>query len=183
LPGTYKVKNSQTIIISAKPDAPDYGFEKGFTNPTIFTFVFTAPPITEECPQLPTDALVTPKASSVNITCSAAGSYTLVSNPGVIWSINNATVLAGTYSVASAQTVVVNAKPNTPDWGFEAGVNNPSVFTFEFTAPSTIACDQLKTLAFTGGGSSNGMLFAGGLALIAVGGILIMTRRAVRRQQ
>ena len=181
LPGTYKVKNSQTIIINAKPDSPDYGFEKGFTNPTIFTFVFTAPPITPECPQLRTDAFVTPKASSVNITCSAGGSYTLVNNPGVIWSINNATVLAGTYSVASAQTVVVNAKPNAPDWGFEAGVSNPSVFTFEFTSPDRIACDQLKTLAFTGGGSSNGMLFAGGLALVAVGGILIVSRRAVRR--
>jgi hypothetical protein len=177
-PGTYYVNSAQTVVAKANPDAPDYGFEDGFAVPTVFTFVFTTP---EGC-ELPTDALVTPTASSVNITCSAAGSYTLDAITGVIWSIGNTTIPAGKYTVATSQTVVASAKPDAPTYGFDNGVSNPSIFTFVFAAPSQAECDQLKTLAFTGG-STNGMLFAGGLALIAVGGILIVSRRAVRRQQ
>ncbi len=173
---TYSVGTAQTVTVKASPDAPDYGFEDGFAIPTVFTFEFHTP---EGC-DLPTHPLVTPTAHKVDITCSADGSYTLDAIPGVIWTIGNTVFPAGTYTVASTQEVVVNASPDAPAYGFESGLSIPTVFTFDFTAPSETYCAQLKTLAFTGGGSTNGLIFAGGLALIAIGGLLVIRRRAAR---
>lgn len=40
-PGSYTVDGAQTITVSATPDAPDYAFETGFSNPTTWTFQFS----------------------------------------------------------------------------------------------------------------------------------------------
>jgi hypothetical protein len=133
-----------------------------------------------ECLQLPTEALVTPTARSVNIGCTAAGSYTLDAVEGVIWSLGETDIPAGTYPVTSAQTVEVSARPDAPDFGFGEDVSNPELFTFVFTTPDAAGCAQLTTLALTGGGSTNGLLFAGALSLFAVGGMLSIRRRAAR---
>jgi LPXTG-motif cell wall-anchored protein len=82
--------------------------------------------------------------------------------------------------VTSAQTVEVSARPDAPDFGFGEDVSNPELFTFVFTTPDAAGCAQLTTLALTGGGSTNGLLFAGALSLFAVGGMLSIRRRAAR---
>jgi hypothetical protein len=40
-PGTYPVGGAQTVTVSATPDAPNYAFETGFSNPTTWTFKFS----------------------------------------------------------------------------------------------------------------------------------------------
>ena len=130
---------------------------------------------------LPTDALVTPTARMTNLSCSAVGGYTLDANPGVIWTVNGKPANAGSYPVTTTSTIVVTATPNAPKYGFEDTVSNPAVLTFTFTAPSKDLCDtQLKTLAFTGVSSSLGLMLAGGVIFIGIGGLLLARRRFSR---
>lgn len=87
------------------------------------------------CGDLPTDKLVTPTASMVDLTCDAAGSYTLDDVEGIRWFIGDAAVRAGTYTVGSATTIVVRAEAIGPDYGLEPGAQ--SEFTFVFTKPES----------------------------------------------
>ena len=137
--------------------------------------------ISAVCGQLPTHPLVTPSAHMTDLTCAAAGSYTLDSNAGVVWTVGGVAVNSGTYQVAAASTVVVTATPQAPGYGFDAGIPNPSTWTFTFTKPALASCGtQLVTLAYTGVSSSLQLILAGGLVLIGIGGLLF-ARRYYRR--
>jgi len=132
------------------------------------------------CGQLVTHPLVTPKVGLTPLSCTAPGSYTLVSDAGVIWRINGQVVPAGTYQVSATSTLQAIATPNAPDYGFEAGIPNPQVNNFSFTKPDAATCTtQLTTLAYTGVTSSLWLILAGGLVFICLGGLLIARRRWV----
>ena len=136
--------------------------------------------LSKTCGQLDTHPLVTPTAHSTPLTCTAAGSYTLDSNPGVIWTVDGKPATAGTYQVTATRTVVASATPNAPNYGFEAGITNPKTFTFDFTKPTAASCGgQLTTLAFTGMTSSPWLLLAVALVVMGIGGLFIARRRWV----
>ncbi|GAA1732599.1 LPXTG cell wall anchor domain-containing protein [Microcella frigidaquae] len=100
------------------------------------------------CGDLPTEELVTPTARMVDLTCDAAGSYTLDDIEGIRWFIGSVEVQPGTYPVASAGTVVVRAEAIAPDYGLEPGAQ--SEFTFVFTEPDAgcAAIDVNLTLTY-----------------------------------
>jgi len=100
------------------------------------------------CGDLPTEELVTPTARMVDLTCDAAGSYTLDDIEGIRWFIGSVEVQPGTYPVASAGTVVVRAEAISPDYGLESGAQ--SEFTFVFTEPDAgcAAVDVNLTLTY-----------------------------------
>jgi LPXTG-motif cell wall-anchored protein len=130
------------------------------------------------CGQLVTHPLVTPTAHMTDLSCTAAGSYTLDSNPGVLWTVNGVATNAGTYPVSATSAVQVAATPNSPNYGFDSGVTNPTLWTFAFTKPAFATCStQLTTLAFTGVSSTLWLILAGGLIFIGIGGLLFARRR------
>lgn len=100
------------------------------------------------CGDLPTEELVTPTARMVDLTCDAAGSYTLDAVEGIRWFIGSTEVQPGTYAVGAAGTVVVRAEAIAPDYGIEPGAQ--SEFTFVFTEPeaSCVAIDVNLTLTY-----------------------------------
>ena len=139
-------------------------------------FTVTIAPTT--CGQLPTHPLVTPTAHMTDISCTAAGTYTLDKIEGVLWKVNGVPVSAGTYPVTTTSAAQVSATPDAPDYGFEPGTPVPSVWTFAFTKPSLASCGgQLTTLAYTGVGTSMKLIFAGSLVSIGLGGLLFVRRR------
>lgn len=97
------------------------------------------------CGDLPTEELVTPTARMVDLTCDAAGSYTLDAVEGIRWFIGSTEVKPGTYSVGTASTVVVRAEAISPDYGLEPGAQ--SEFTFVFTEPKDCALPCLPASA------------------------------------
>ncbi len=130
------------------------------------------------CGDLPTEPLVSPVASMTEMTCTAPGSYTLQSSPGVLWTVDGTPVSGGTYSVTTASTVVVSATPNAPLYGFEFGFDIPTVWEFEYGDPETSDCNlQLTTLALTGVSSSFLLMLAGGALFVGIGGIIMARRR------
>ncbi|CAN5167903.1 hypothetical protein BH11ACT4_BH11ACT4_09180 [soil metagenome] len=132
------------------------------------------------CGQLDTHPLVTPGSRSTALTCVSVGSYTLDSNPGVIWTVNGNPATAGTYQVSTTSTVTATATANAPGYGFEAGIPNPKTYTFTFTKPNAATCaTQLTTLAYTGVTSSLWLMLAGGLVFVGIGGLLIARKRWV----
>jgi LPXTG-motif cell wall-anchored protein len=100
------------------------------------------------CGDLPTEELVTPTARMVDLTCDAAGSYTLDAVEGIRWFIGSTEVQPGTYAVGTAGTVVVRAEAISPDYGLESGAQ--SEFTFVFTEPDAgcAAVDVNLTLTY-----------------------------------
>jgi hypothetical protein len=124
------------------------------------------------CP--PTLALLSTTASMQNITCSAAGSYTLANTEGIKWLVNGVLTPAGTYKVTDASTVNVEAQlVDDVNDGWEDGAQQ--AWTFDFTDPA----DCLPTLAFTGtSGTDLGLLLAGGLLLL--GGVVVASERRLR---
>ena len=177
-PGTYSVSDASTVVVTATADALKYKLTPGA--PSEFPFTFSA---AEEC-QLPPHGLLTPKASSTPITCTTAGSYTLVNDEGLIWLVDGVETPAGTYNVSQASAVRVVATTDPTKAGLEAGAQTE--WTFTFTKPicqlTTLALPESNgTLAFTG---SNGTL-AGGLLLgliFMVVGAGAMTVSSVRRR-
>jgi LPXTG-motif cell wall-anchored protein len=163
---------SYSVIVAA---APGYALSGASAWP------LTIKIISAVCGQLPTHPLVTPTAHMTDLTCTAVGSYTLDSNAGVVWTVGGVAASAGTYQVSTASTVVVTATPLSPGYGFDAGIPNPSSWTFTFTKPALASCGtQLVTLAYTGVSSSLQVILAGGLVLIGIGGLLF-ARRYYRR--
>lgn len=170
--GTTAVTTAQAVTISARPDAPKYGFEEGIPNPKVFTFTFAKP---TNCPELPTEPLVTPSATFVQMTCTTGGSYTLGPAAGVLWTVNSAPAAAGTTAVAAAQVVSITARPDAPKYGFEEGIPNPKAFSFTFARPTSCP-SSLPTLALTGSGSGSTGTALVGLALMVIGGLLVTVR-------
>jgi hypothetical protein len=134
--GTYQVASASTVNVVASTVSSDYGFEQGAQ--TEWSLVFTEP---TDCGQLVTHPLVTPVVTSANITCDAAGSYTLTDTEGVVWTVDGLATPAGTYQVGSAKTVNVVASTSSSDYGFETGAQ--TVWNLVFTEPED--CGQLVT--------------------------------------
>lgn len=159
LPGTY------TIGVTV---------DSGYTlvGPSSWTLVVNEP----FCP--PTLALLSTTASMSNLTCSAAGSFTLADTEGIEWFVNGSTTAtpAGTYTRSTPGVVNVEAKlvdPVNDGWELDA----QKTWTFTFTSP----VDCLPTLAFTGSNGGNlGLLLSGGLLLF--GGTIIAFERRFRNQ-
>jgi hypothetical protein len=122
-----------------------------------------------------THPLISTTASSKNLTCTSAGSYTLADTEGVLWFVDGSTTptAPGTYSVTTASTVNVEAQLTGPDYGWEDGAQ--TTWSFDFTLP----VDCIPTLAYTGtNGGTLGLLLAGGLLLF--GGAVIAFERRFR---
>jgi hypothetical protein len=129
------------------------------------------------CGDLIDHPLVTPLVSSVQPTCSAAGSYTLSNDlfdaAALTWTVDGSTVSEATYQVTGDATVHIHAAANGPAFGLNG---TPQVdWTLDFSLPAN--CD-LKTLALTGSTPEGGMLLAYFMVLAGIG---IITVRAVRR--
>jgi hypothetical protein len=91
------------------------------------------------CGDLPTDELVVPTASMLQLTCDADGSYTLGDVEGVVWFVSidsgpYAETVQGTYPVTAAQTVDVRAETSSDDYGFAA--ETQTEWTFGFLEPT-----------------------------------------------
>ena len=156
-PGTYKV--AVTV---------DTGYD--LVGPSSWEMTINPP----FCP--PTFALHSTTATMANNTCSIEGSYTLADTEGVAWFVNGATIPtpAGTYRVAGATTVNVEAKlidPVKDGWEQDA----QTAWTFTFTDPT----DCLPTLAFTGS-TGNPIGLPLGLGLLLFGGGAIAFERKFR---
>jgi len=135
------------------------------------------------CGDLVDHPFVTPIVTSVQMSCSAGGSYTLSNNldaaNGIIWTVDGSPVAPGTHTVANAQTVTVHAEANGPAYGLDGTQQD---WPLHFSAPAT--CD-LKTLALTGSAPVGGIvlgyfLLVAGLGLVAV---RAARRRPVREPQ
>jgi len=61
------------------------------------------------------------------------GSFTLPNTPGISWFVGGKATAAGTYTVTTAQTVDVTAKPASSSWGFPAGATTS--WSLVFTTP------------------------------------------------
>jgi hypothetical protein len=144
-------------------------------------------PATDPACDLTTLDLVMPEVSSVQPTCTAAGSYTLGAaagyNPAYVkWTVDGVTdVPSGTYAVTTSRIVTIVAVPVAPH-GFEFGWVQPA--PIGFTVPGATACDDLPTLAFTGSTSNSdaGLLIAGGLLFMGLAGVYAR-RRLVSRSE
>jgi len=119
---------------------------------------------TLEC--LPTSALVTPVESSTQLTCDAAGSFTIgaLDEGTVSWTVNGVPTAAGTYPVSTEQELTLVAEPTLGTDGLDPDWTNPLVLDFTFPED----CD-LKTLAFTGGNDPLGLALIAGL--LGLGGL------------
>ncbi|MCU1440329.1 MAG: hypothetical protein JWP85_1326 [Rhodoglobus sp.] len=159
-------------------------------DPTVKTFEGSLDgplPANDPACDLPTFDLVMPQVSSVQPTCTAAGSYTLGAaagyNPAYVkWTVDGVTdVPSGTYAVTTSRIVTIVAVPVAPH-GFEFGWVQPA--PIGFTVPGSAACDDLPTLAFTGStsGSDAGLLIAGGLLFMGIAGVYAR-RRLVSRSE
>ncbi|HEV7741907.1 MAG TPA: hypothetical protein VGO65_05770 [Pseudolysinimonas sp.] len=123
---------------------------------------------------LPTDALVTPLVSYTAPTCTSGGSYTLGNDLGipaaVTWMVNGSAHSAGTFPAPTGSTVTIEAAPESPGYGFDAG--QQTVWTHTFTM---IGSGCALTLAFTG---STPQQLGWIAAVLTVSGLLVMRIRA-----
>ncbi|MBX9472070.1 hypothetical protein [Microcella sp.] len=101
------------------------------------------------CGDLPTENLVTPTARMVDLECDTTGSYTLDDVDGVRWFIGNDEIQPGTYTVTTAQTIVVRAEADAPEFGLEPGATDE--FTFVFTEPDdcVLPCLPASAVSYT----------------------------------
>ncbi len=124
------------------------------------------------------DFLVVPAATSSQIGCFSAGSYTLSNNLGdpnaIIWTVNGTQVAPGKYSATNSSTVNIVAAANTPDYGLVPG--SQTTWTVNFAKPTV--CD-LETLALTGQ-SPTGLLIVADLFVVT--GLALFAVRAMRRR-
>jgi hypothetical protein len=124
------------------------------------------------------DHLVVPAASSNQVGCFSAGSYTLSNNlndpNAIIWTVNGTQVAPGKYTVSNSGTVNIVAAANTPDYGLEPGAQ--TTWTVDFKKPTV--CD-LETLALTGQ-SPTGLLIVADLFVVT--GLALFAVRAMRRR-
>jgi hypothetical protein len=124
------------------------------------------------------DKLVVPAASSNQVGCFSAGSYTLSNNlkdpNAIIWTVNGTQVAPGKYTVTNSGTVTIVAAANTPDYGLEPGAQ--TTWTVDFKKPTV--CD-LETLALTGQ-SPTGLLIVADLFVVT--GLALFAVRAMRRR-
>ncbi len=170
-PGKYVVTAATTRTITAKPDAPAYGFDTGVT--TSWNVVIAAPPSANDpaC-NLQTHPLVTPAAvTAKQPTCAVDGSYTIPTTTGVEYSIGGRVVSAGTYPVTGVKSVTVTAAAIAPNYGLEEGAQTSWPLIF-LAAPT----DCLATLAFTGVTGTLGLGLALGFVMLGVAGIVVRRR-------
>lgn len=101
------------------------------------------------CGELPTDELVTPTASMIDIACDTAGSYTLDDIEGIRWFIGDTEVEPGTVRVTAATTITVRAEAIAPEYGLEPGAK--SEFTFQFNEPKdcVLPCLPASAVSYT----------------------------------
>jgi hypothetical protein len=101
------------------------------------------------CGDLPTETLVTPSASFVQLGCKTAGSYTLDAVEGVRWFIGEAEVKPGTYAVSGATTIVVQAVAESSKYAIDPDA--PQEFTFVFAKPAECAlpCLPVSAVSYT----------------------------------
>ncbi|MEO7348319.1 MAG: hypothetical protein ABIW32_00410, partial [Terrimesophilobacter sp.] len=148
-----------------------HAFSGGAT--TLVVTYALAPQLTGElCGQLVDHDLLSTTATKKNLQCDGGGSYTLANTPGIRWLVNGIEKLPGTYPVANASTVNVEAQIiDTVANGWEDGAQK--TWTFDFTDQANC---ELTTLAFTGvDGSGLWLLFASGLLFL--GGIIVVYER------
>lgn len=123
------------------------------------------------------DALVIPAATSNQVGCFSAGSYTLANNTdpnAIIWTVNGNQVAPGKYSVSNSGTVTIEAAANAPVYGLEPGAQTS--WTVDFKKPTV--CD-LETLALTGQ-SPTGLLIVADIFVVT--GLALFAVRAMRRR-
>ena len=101
------------------------------------------------CGDLPTEELVTPTATMIDLACDTNGSYTLDDVEGVRWFIGDSEVQPGTYTVTTAQTIVVRAEADAPEFGLEPGAQDE--FTFVFSEPDdcVLPCLPASAVSYT----------------------------------
>ncbi len=123
----------------------------------------------------PTLAIVTPKVSSTQASCTSSATYTIGEvTPGTIsWTVNGVAATAGTYKVTTAGNVTLVAAPTNPANGLDPAWVNPTVLKFPAAA---FGC-ELTTLAYTGSGSIGQLGLAGGMVFIGIGGLFIARRK------
>lgn len=124
------------------------------------------------------DFLVVPAASSSQIGCFSAGSYTLSNNlndpNAIIWTVNGTQVAPGKYTATNSSTVTIVAAPHSPTYGLVPG--SQTTWTVDFKKPTV--CD-LETLALTGQ-SPTGLLIVADLFVVT--GLALFAVRAMRRR-
>ena len=145
------------------------------------------PKLTDGC-ELPSLALVTPKYSVTQPTCTAAGSYTLDSVVGdIVWTVNGKTgVASGKYPAPSDfSDVTISATPAVAGDGLDPDWVNPVVLKFAAPStscsfnPPTLSFDP-PTLAYTGLTVGTGLSLAGGLLFVGFAGLVIARRRKLQ---
>lgn len=119
---------------------------------------------------------VTPVAAFAQITCDAAGTYSLgteESLPGsVLWSVDGGAPFSsgGTFPVNGPGSITVAAVA-APGYGIVGSDPDPT-WTFDFAAPDD--CGDLETLALSGSVAGGALALAGALLL---GGVLVLVAR------
>lgn len=126
----------------------------------------------------PTLAQVLPAFSSTQLTCTAAGTYTIGAEFGdVSWTVNGVPTPAGTYQVKTPGTVMLVATPTNPEDGFDdTWVDEPIVLAF---ASPEGGCASL--LALTGAATSVGAVWAAIVLALTGVGIMLIRRRPAER--
>lgn len=131
--GTYTVSSPGTHTITAAAAGTAYSL----TGTTSWTFVFHAP---TGCVQPPTQ--VTPTAPTmIDLTCVAAGSYTIPSETGVYYEVNGAKTAAGTYTVSAPGSYTIAA---FADNGYV--LSGTTQWTFIFHVPNNCVQPPLPTV-------------------------------------
>ena len=147
---------------------------------------------------LPPFALVTPRFSVTQPTCTTAGSYTLGSVVGeLVWTVNGKSgVASGTYPApADYSAVTITAAPAVEGDGLDPDWVNPVVLRFAAPAgvcsfdPPTLPLNPTlplspptlpfnsPTLAFTGLTIGAGISLAGGLLFVGLAGLFVARHR------
>ncbi|MEQ1735039.1 MAG: hypothetical protein ABL886_01250, partial [Rhodoglobus sp.] len=172
-----------THTVTALADA-GHAFSNGLTTKSIEIEIEEAIPLDDPSCDLPTEGLATPSYTFTQMTCTAAGGYSVgaaINGEFVQWRHQGSDELIPfdtAFVVGSARTITLVATSTDPlehglvDADSNAWVN-PVVLKF---APASSDC-HLVTLALTGIGGGAGVALAGGFLFLGFGGLLVVARR------